>query len=129
MRLVSALLLMLTSLISSSVAGAGHGTMLGALLALAVQSCEATALVPLPNENGINPEGDNPQGDNPLGDNPMGDNPMGTAPCGTYATTATDGPCGAWFTAIYSITPEPLPETTLTTVTTTTVVVEAIQTE
>ncbi|CAL8574728.1 hypothetical protein XPA_000681 [Xanthoria parietina] len=58
----------------------------------------------------------NPLPPNYEGSNPEGENPMGTAPCGTYATTATDGPCGAWFTAQYSITPSrQLPTTLITT--------------
>ncbi|KAL8911906.1 MAG: hypothetical protein Q9171_002990 [Xanthocarpia ochracea] len=64
--------------------------------------------------NGINPEGDNPEGNNP-----EGEHPMGTAPCGTYAIGATDGPCGAWFTAQYSITLSRPPATTFTTTKTT----------
>ncbi|KAL8916160.1 MAG: hypothetical protein Q9172_006431 [Xanthocarpia lactea] len=68
----------------------------------------------LPDYNGINPKGDNPEGDNP-----EGENPVGTAPCGTYAIGATDGPCGAWFTAQYSITLSPPPLTTITTTKTT----------
>ncbi|KAI4116779.1 MAG: hypothetical protein LQ345_002848 [Seirophora villosa] len=28
--------------------------------------------------------------------------PEGTQPCGTYAATATDGPCGAWWMSLHS---------------------------
>ncbi|KAL8941720.1 MAG: hypothetical protein Q9211_001711 [Gyalolechia sp. 1 TL-2023] len=54
----------------------------------------------------------------PEGMNPTPAHPEGTRPCGTYATTATDGPCGAWFTAQYSITPWPVPPGTTFTTTT-----------
>ncbi|KAI4276255.1 MAG: hypothetical protein LQ337_002619 [Flavoplaca oasis] len=56
--------------------------------------------------------------------NPNGENPIGTKPCGTYATTATDGPCGAWFIAQHSITPAVQTPTTLVTMRTTTVTLD-----
>ncbi|KAL8806484.1 MAG: hypothetical protein Q9200_005011 [Gallowayella weberi] len=119
MRFALALLLALGSSITNAIAGGGHGALAGLSDGRAVENYErpkdrkAHVANPLPNENGINPEGENP---------------MGTAPCGTYATTATDGPCGAWLTAMYSITPIES-TTTFTTIKTMTVVLKPKPTE